>query len=92
MTDELIELRAFVERVTDFARSDDFERLIDSLRAKYLASWEQSRIEDVASREHLYRMVHAVEALKNEIASLANDQSVRAFNSRRALAKGNVIR
>jgi len=86
------EYREFVQRVGDFARTADFGRLTETLRAKYMEAWENSRVTDVDTREHLFRMVRAVEALKNEIESIANDQAVRAFNSRRLLVKGNVIR
>lgn len=78
--------------MADFTRTEDYARLIETLRAKYLNSWENTRPDDVTSREQAYRMIQAVEALKNEISSLANDPAVRAFNGRRTLDKRNVIR
>jgi hypothetical protein len=77
----------FKRAITQFARSDDVECLLDGLQARYLGSWASSRADQAEHREHLYRMVQAVEALKAEIRSVASDEAFVALNSRRVLKK-----
>jgi hypothetical protein len=70
----------FIERVQQFAQSDEVELILDALIEKYTASWRTSSPEQPQTREHLYRMVLAVEGLKNEIRTIAQDQIITAFN------------
>lgn len=55
-----------------------FQRLID----KYMESWRGSPPEQADTREHLHRMVNAVEALKRELQSVAANRKVAAFNNK----------
>src|SRR4051812_28081003 len=72
--------REFVERIQQFAASDEVELILDALIEKYQASWRTSAPENPAQREHLYRMVLAVEGLKNEIRNVAQDDIITAHN------------
>ena len=79
--------REFKRAITEFATSDDVERLLDGLQARYLGSWASSRPDQGEHREHLYRMVQAIEAVKNEIRIVATDDAFAALNSRRVPKK-----
>lgn len=70
----------FIERVQQFAHSDEVQVLLDALVEKYSESWRNTSPERPAEREHLYRMVRAVEGLKTEIRSIALDQVIEAHN------------
>ena len=54
--------------------------LLDGLIEKYSASWRATAPEQTQQRDHLYRMVQAVEGLKNEIRSIALDEVIEAHN------------
>ena len=72
--------REFVERVQEFAHSTEVELILDHLIEKYQEGWRTSPPEQADRREHLYRMVQAVEGLKNEIRSIALGEIVEAHN------------
>ena len=74
--------REFVERVQVLAQSQDLQTLLDIVADKYLEEWRTSPPEKADHREHLYRMVQAVEALKKEVQTIALDEHVNAHNAR----------
>lgn len=78
-----------VEQITAFARSDAIETLLAGMQAEYEARWRSSKPEDTAHREHLYRMVQAVEGLKSEIKRVAQSDMVDLYN--RGLLRRNPI-
>lgn len=70
----------FVRRVEEFAHSDEVEWVLDMVSDKYVEGWRTSPPDQANRREHLYRMVQAVEALKNEIRSITQEDIVTAYN------------
>ena len=72
--------REFVERVQNLANDDAFDFLIDLLSNKYQEEWRTSPPEDADKREHLYRMVQACDALREEVRSIASDEKISVFN------------
>lgn len=72
--------REFVEQVIAFAKSDAVEILLNGLQATYEQDWAQSKPEDKDRREHLYRMVQAVEGLKSELRRIAQSDTVQLYN------------
>ena len=81
--------KEIVEQITAFAHSDAVETLLEGMQAEYEARWRSSKPEDTAQREHLYRMVQAVEGLKSEIKRVAQDDTVGLYN--RGLLRRNPI-
>lgn len=74
--------REFVERMQVLAQGRDFQTLLDLVAERYLEEWRTSPPEKAEQREHLYRMVQAVEALRKEVQTIALDEYVTAHNSR----------
>lgn len=72
----------FVRAVQELAYSDAVENILDGLIAKYTAGWKDTRPDDPCHREHCWRMVKAVEALKNEIRAIATAERIDNHNSR----------
>ena len=72
----------FLAEVESFAKSDAVEQLLDNLVDGYMNAWKGTSPTQGEHREHLFRMVTAVEALKNEIRSVAMNERVTIHNSR----------
>lgn len=70
----------FIQEIKDFSKSDAIASLLDTLIEKYSDSWRNTDPEKAQTREHLYRMVQAVEGLKNEIRAINHDAIVSAWN------------
>jgi hypothetical protein len=70
------------ERIQALSVDPAFDALISALIRKYLSSWQTTLPEQAVHREHLYRMVLAAEALRNEVAAIAADHRVTAHNNR----------
>ncbi|CAB4200507.1 hypothetical protein UFOVP1339_48 [uncultured Caudovirales phage] len=72
----------FLKEIESFAASDAVEQLLDNMIDLYTNAWRGTTHAQGEHREHLFRMVTAVEALKNEIRSVAMNERVTIHNSR----------
>ncbi len=72
----------FIDEATTFAHSDVVSELLDTMEANYTAAWKATSEGDIDKREHLYRMIMAINALRMELGSVAQDDAVKAFNRR----------
>lgn len=70
----------FVKQVQDFAGSDAIEELLNRLENKFTQDWKDSAPLETDKRVNSYMMVRAVEALRNEIKSIALGDAVNAWN------------
>lgn len=70
----------FVKQVQEFASSDAVEELLNRLDTKFTQDWKDSAPSETDKRVYSYMMVRAVEALRNEIKSVALGDAVRAWN------------
>jgi hypothetical protein len=77
----------FVQRVQEIAHSDEISVLLDGLIEKYSDNWRTSDPGNTQNREHLYRMIQAVEGLKAEFRAVSLDEVITAHN--RALTKAS---
>jgi hypothetical protein len=74
------ELEAFKRQVQEFATSDAVEELLIRLENKFTQDWKDSAPSETDKRVYSYMMVRAVEALRNEIKSIALGDAVNAWN------------
>lgn len=74
------ELEAFKRQVQEFASSDATEELLNRLENKFTQDWKDSAPSETDKRVYSYMMVRAVEALRNEIKSIALGDAVNAWN------------
>lgn len=72
----------FIDEATSFANSTVVSELIDILEANYVTTWKATPAEEFDKREHLYRMVVAVNALRNELRSVSQGGLIKAWNRR----------
>lgn len=74
------ELEVFKRQVQEFATSDAVEELLNRLDNKFTQDWKDSAPSETDKRVYSYMMVRAVEALRNEIKSIALGDAVNAWN------------
>lgn len=74
------ELEVFKRQVQEFATSDAVEELLIRLENKFTQDWKDSAPSETDKRVYSYMMVRAVEALRNEIKSIALGDAVNAWN------------
>jgi hypothetical protein len=76
-----------VMRIQEIAHSDEISILLNGMVEMYSESWRASAPEGTQTREHLYRMIQAVEGLKAQFRSVSLDEVVEAHN--RALQRAS---
>ncbi len=74
------EKQEFVRQVQEFATSDAVEVLLNRLEDKFTQDWKDTAPIDTTGRESAFHMVRAVDALRNEIKSVALGEAVDAWN------------
>lgn len=74
------ELEDFKRQVQEFASSDAVEQLLIRLEDEYTQSWKNSAPHETDKRTYSYMMVRAVEALRNEIKSIAIGDRFNSWN------------
>ena len=74
------EKQEFVRQVQEFATSDVIEELLNRLETKFTQDWKDSAPSETDKRVYSYMMVRAVDALRNEIKSVALGDAVNAWN------------
>jgi hypothetical protein len=77
MTDEDIR-----RELIDFANAEPVKWLLNEMEAHYVAQWKATADINSSQREHLFRMVTAVSALRNELQSRARAIDIGAYNNR----------
>lgn len=70
----------FIRQVQEFASSDATEELLNRLEQKFTQDWKDSAPSETDKRVYSYMMVRAVDALRNEIKSVALGDAVSAWN------------
>lgn len=79
------EREEFERQVKEFAHSDAIEFLLEGLKVAFTEHMLATSPADAEKREHDYRMVRAIDALKNEIISVATNGMFEEFKARRIL-------
>jgi hypothetical protein len=79
----LAESEEFKRQVKEFAASDAIEELLNILENKFTQDWKDSAPSETDKRVYSYMMVRAVDALRNEIKSIALGDAVNAWNRER---------
>jgi len=74
------ENQEFVRQVQELATSDAVETLLLRLEEKFTQDWKNSAPNDPDRRVYSYMMVRALDALRNEIRSVALGDAVSAWN------------
>lgn len=74
------EQQDFIRQVQEFATSDVIEELLNRLETKFTQDWKDSAPSETDKRVYSYMMVRAVDALRNEIKSVALGDAVNAWN------------
>lgn len=79
-----------VREAQGFAKSDAVAEVLKRLEEKYTADWKASGAEDQEHREHCFRMVLAIDALREEIKIVAQSTKITEWN--RKLARTTTVR
>ena len=74
--------REFLERVKELAHSDAFEELLNRLEDKHVADWKTTAPVSAEMREHHWRMVMAITALREEIRNAIQGELITNYNTR----------
>lgn len=77
-----VDKQQYLDEATSFAHSEVVSEMLDTMEANYTAAWKSTPEGDIDKREHLYRMVMAVNALRDELRSAAQSDAVTAWNRR----------
>lgn len=72
--------REFLERVKDLAYSDAFEELLNRLEDQHVADWKSTAPVSNEMREHHWRMIVAINALREEIKNVIQGNLVSQHN------------
>ena len=72
----------FVEEVKFFAQSQSVQRLLNQLEDRFISDWKNSVPIGADTREHCYRMVQAIQALKGELERVAQGDKIAIYNHR----------
>ena len=75
----------FISNVKALADNGTLARVLDMVEEDYTRLWKSSKPEHLQLREDSFRMIRAVQSLKDKITSLTTDEKVRQFNARRIL-------
>ena len=75
-----------VRQAQELAGSDAVEEILRRLEEDYVQGWKSTDPRDQNHREHCFRMVLAIEALRTEIKTLALSDRVKAWNRRNVAA------
>jgi hypothetical protein len=65
-----------------FADSDAVAELLNRLEQKFIADWKATVPVGEATREHCYRMVLAIDALRAEMKNVAQSIKINEWNRR----------
>lgn len=80
-----------VREAQELAKSDAVQEIFRRLEAEYVQNWKNSAPDKPDLREHAFRMVLALDALRTEINTLAQSERVKAWN-RRNIAADTTLR
>ena len=80
----------FQKLVQGLAQSDAMAELFRRLEDKYVAGLLDTNPSDQSQREHCFRMVTAVRALRDEVHSIAQGTKVAEYNRR--IARSTLVR
>jgi hypothetical protein len=80
-----------VRHAQELAGSDAVEEILRRLEEDFVQGWKNTAPTDQDHREHCFRMVLAIRALRTEIKTLALSDRVKAWN-RRSLAADTTLR
>ncbi len=78
-----------IRAAQEFASSDSVQEILRRLEAKYTEEWKASAAGKPESREHCYRMVLAITALRDEMRILAQSTKVNQWN--RKVARNTIL-
>lgn len=71
-----------VQEIKSFAKSEAIAILFDRIEAKYIQNWKSTPDNGDDTREQCWRMVLAVNSLRDEIANIAQTEKVSEWNRR----------
>ena len=75
----------FISNVKALADNGTLARVLDMVEEDYTRLWKSSKPDHLQLREDSFRMIRAVQGLKDKISSLKDDEKIRQFNQRRIL-------
>lgn len=78
-----------IRAAQEFASSDSVQEILRRLEAKYIEEWKASAAGKPEVREHCYRMVLAITALRDEMKILAQSTKVTQWN--RKVARNTIL-
>ncbi len=79
-----------VRDAQDFAKSDTVAEVLKRIEEKYTADWKATATGDQDEREHCFRMVLAIHALREELKIIAQSTKITEWNRR--LARTTTVR
>jgi hypothetical protein len=71
-----------IKEVKEFAKSEALDILLKRIEANYIEKWKSTPENGGDTREHCWCMVLAVNALRDEIANVAQTDKVNEYNRR----------
>jgi predicted DCC family thiol-disulfide oxidoreductase YuxK len=69
-----------VSQAQEFAKSDAVAEILRRLEAKYIEDWKATVPVGTDTREHCYRMVLAIDALRQELQIIAQSEKITEWN------------
>lgn len=75
-----------VRAAQELAKSDAVQEVFRRLEDNYVQSWKNTAPDNPDLREHAFRMVLALDALRTEIKNLSDSERVKAWNRRNVAA------
>lgn len=75
-----------VREAQDLAKSDAVNEIFRRLEEHYVHGWKNTAPDKQDQREHNYRMILALDALRSEIKSLSDGERIKAWNRRNVAA------
>lgn len=79
-----------VRHAQEFAKSDAVAEVLKRLEEKFTADWKATGSGDQDEREHCFRMVLAIDALREELKIVAQSTKITEWNRR--LARTTTVR
>jgi hypothetical protein len=71
-----------VNQAKAFAESEAVAEVLNRLEQKFIADWKATVPVGVETREHYYRMILAVDALRGELKNVAQSTKINEWNRR----------
>lgn len=71
-----------VREAQEFAKSDAVKELFKRLEEKYVYAWKVTGTKEKDTREDIFFMLKAIEALRDELEIVANSSRISQWNAK----------